>query len=161
MYFHVGSIHAHIILWINDVDVDRITNKIVTMVPATIDEHSRKFILLDNEHDFTLFKLVERKQIHQCGPRCKTSKHIGTCKYEFPITIFAEQHVAQHPITQRWIQKIQIKCVIFQLISQLLLSLYLCNQRYLLLKETLILYLQNSSYFEHLIIQVQKSSMCF
>jgi len=65
------------------------------MVPATIDEHSRKFILLDNEHDFTLFKLVERKQIHQCGPRCKTNKHIGICKYEFPITIFVEQHVAQ------------------------------------------------------------------
>jgi hypothetical protein len=59
LYFHLGSIHAHIILWINDVDVDYITNEIVAMVHATIDEHSRKFILLDNEHDLTLFKLVE------------------------------------------------------------------------------------------------------
>ncbi len=42
--FHLGSIHAHIILWINDVDVDRITNEIVAMVPATIDEQSGKFI---------------------------------------------------------------------------------------------------------------------
>jgi hypothetical protein len=68
LYFHLGSIHAHIILWINDVDVDRITNEIVTMVPATIDEHwSGKFILPNNEHDLTLFKLVERKQMHQCG----------------------------------------------------------------------------------------------
>jgi hypothetical protein len=34
------------------------------MVPATIDEQFGKFILLDNEHDLTLFKLVEWKQIH-------------------------------------------------------------------------------------------------
>jgi hypothetical protein len=69
--------------------------------------------------------------------------------------------VAQHLITQRWVKKIQIKCVIFELISWLLSSLYLCNQQYLLLRETLILSLQNYFYFEHLIIQVQKSSECF
>jgi hypothetical protein len=80
------------------------------MVPATINEQSRKFILPNNEHDLTLFKLVERKQMHQCGSQCKTNKHIETCKYGFPITIFVEQHAAQHPITQRWVKKIQIKC---------------------------------------------------
>ncbi len=53
----------------------------------------------DNEHDLTLFKLVEQKQMHQYGSRCKTNKHIGTCKYGFPTTIFAEQHAVQHPIT--------------------------------------------------------------
>ncbi len=63
LYFHLGFVHAHIILWINDV-VDRIMNEIVAMVPATIDEQFGKFILLDNEHDLTLFKLVEWKQIH-------------------------------------------------------------------------------------------------
>jgi hypothetical protein len=47
--------------------------------------------------------------------------------------------------------------VIFQLITWLLSSLYLCDQYSLLLIETLILSLQNCSYFEHLIIQVQKS----
>jgi hypothetical protein len=99
LYFHLGSVHAHIILWINDIDVDRITNEIVAMLLATIDEQSRKFILPDNEHDLTLFKLVERKQMHQCGSRCKTNKHIGTCKYGCPTIIFAEQHAAQHPIT--------------------------------------------------------------
>jgi len=82
LYFHLGSVHAHIILWINDVDVDRITNEIIAMVLATIDEQSGKFILPDNEHDLTLFKLVERKQMHQCGSRCKTNKHIGTCKLQ-------------------------------------------------------------------------------
>jgi hypothetical protein len=38
LYFHLGSIHAHIILWINDVDVDCIRNEIIEMVPTTIDE---------------------------------------------------------------------------------------------------------------------------
>jgi hypothetical protein len=59
LYFHLGSIHAHIILWINDVDVDHIINEIVAMVPTTIDEHFGKFILINNEHDLTLFKLME------------------------------------------------------------------------------------------------------
>jgi len=109
LYFYLGFVHAHIILWIDDVDVDHITNEIVAMVPATIDQQSKKFILPDNEHDLTLFKLVEQKQMHQCGSRCKTNKHIRTCKYKFPIIIFVEQHAAQHPIMQRWVKKIQIK----------------------------------------------------
>jgi len=129
-------------------------NEIIAMVPATIDEQFGKFILLDNEHDLTLFKLVERKQMHQCGSWCKANKHIGTYKYGFPTIIFVEQHAAQHPITQRWVKKIQIKRVIFELLYRLLSSLYLCNQQYLLFKETLILSLQKNSYFEHLIIQV-------
>jgi hypothetical protein len=37
------------------------------MVPIIIDEQFGKFILQDNEHDLTLFKLVEQKQMHQCG----------------------------------------------------------------------------------------------
>jgi len=89
LYFHLGSIHAHIILWIND-DVNCIRNEIVAMVPDTIDEQFWKFILLDNEPDLTLFKLVEQKQMHQCGSRCKTNKHIETCKYRFPTTICAK-----------------------------------------------------------------------
>jgi hypothetical protein len=105
LYFHPGSVHACIILWINDIDVDHITNKIVTMVFVTINEHFRKFVLLSNEHDLTLFKLMEWKQMHQCGSQCKTNTHIGTCKYGFPITIFVKQHAAQHPITQRWVEK--------------------------------------------------------
>jgi hypothetical protein len=119
------------------------------MAPAIIDEQFGKFILLDNEHDLTLFKLVEQKKKHQCGSQCKTNKHIGTCKYGFPSIVFAKQHVAQHPIMQRWVKKIQIKCVIFELTSRLLSSLYLCNQQSLLLRKTLILYLQNYIYFEH------------
>jgi hypothetical protein len=94
LYFHLIFVHAHIILWINDVDVDCITNEIVAMVPIIIDEQSTKFILLDNEHDLTLFKLVKRKEMHQCGSQYKTDNHIGTCKYKLPTTIFAKPHAA-------------------------------------------------------------------
>ncbi len=41
---------------------DLITNEIVAMVVATIDEQFGKFILPDKEHDLTLFKLMEQKQ---------------------------------------------------------------------------------------------------
>jgi hypothetical protein len=60
-----------------------------------------KIILLDNEHDLILFKLVDQKQMYQYGSRCKTNKHIETCKYKFFIIIFVEQHATQHPIAQR------------------------------------------------------------
>jgi len=99
LYFHLGFVHAHIILCITDVNVYHITNEIVAMVLFTIDEQFRTFILSDNEHDLTLFKLMEWKQMHQYGSRCKTNKHIGTCKYGFPTIIFAKQRVVQHPIT--------------------------------------------------------------
>jgi hypothetical protein len=36
------------------------------MLPISIDEKFEKFILLDNEHNLTLLKLVERKQMHRC-----------------------------------------------------------------------------------------------
>jgi hypothetical protein len=39
----------------------------VAMVSVTIDEQYGKFILLNNEHDLTLFKPMEQKQMYQCG----------------------------------------------------------------------------------------------
>jgi hypothetical protein len=91
----------------------------------------------------------------QCGSRCKINKHIGTCKYGFPNTIFVEQHVAEHLITQRWVKKVQINYMIFALISQILSYLYLCNQQFFMLRETLVLFLQNCSYFEHLFFKIK------
>jgi len=38
LYSHLGFVDAHIILWINDVDVDYITNEIVAIVLVIIDE---------------------------------------------------------------------------------------------------------------------------
>jgi hypothetical protein len=85
LYFHLGSVHAHIILWINDVDVDYITNEIIAIVPITIDVQFGKFILRDNEHDLTLLKLMEQKKMHQYGSQSKTNKYLGTCNMDFPL----------------------------------------------------------------------------
>jgi hypothetical protein len=75
------------------------------MIPDTIHEQSEKIILPNNEHDFTLFKPMEPKQMHQHASRCKSNKHIETCKYKFHTIIFVEQHSTQDPITQRRVQK--------------------------------------------------------
>jgi UDP-glucose 4-epimerase len=85
LYFHLGFVHAHIILWINDIDVDRIMNEILAMVLVTIDEQSQKFILPDNEHDLTLFKLVEQ---NKCINVIHNAKQISTLEHvnmDFPL----------------------------------------------------------------------------
>ncbi len=64
LYFHVISVHAHIILCINDIDVDYITNEIVAMVHVIIDEQFEKFILLDK---FDIVQASGMKKMHQCG----------------------------------------------------------------------------------------------
>jgi hypothetical protein len=40
---HHGSVHAHIILWVHEYDLERITNEIVTFLLAMFDEISTKF----------------------------------------------------------------------------------------------------------------------
>jgi hypothetical protein len=35
---HYRSLHAHIILWIEKDDVDRVTNKITVVIPTTYDD---------------------------------------------------------------------------------------------------------------------------
>jgi hypothetical protein len=54
---------------------------------ATIDEQFGKFILLNNEHDLTLFKSVERKQMHQCGSWCKKKSTLELANTNFALYI--------------------------------------------------------------------------
>ncbi len=39
--------------------LNHITNEIVVMVSAIVDEQFEKFILINNEYDLTVFKLVD------------------------------------------------------------------------------------------------------
>ncbi len=126
LYFHPDSIHAHIILWINYVVVDHITNEIAIMVLATIDEQFGK--LLDNKHDLILFKPMEWKQKRQFHSWCKTNKHIKICEYEFPIIIFVKQHVAQHPITQKWVKKTSSRLCDFWIQNWLIIIIFIFVQ---------------------------------
>jgi hypothetical protein len=41
---HCGSLHAHIILWIEDNDVERVTNEITAVIPASYDDEKKEFI---------------------------------------------------------------------------------------------------------------------
>jgi hypothetical protein len=60
-------------------------NEIVAMVPATIDEQSGKFILPDNEHDLTLFKLVERKKYINVVHDAKPISTLELANMDFPL----------------------------------------------------------------------------
>ena len=39
-----GSVHAHIIIWINQVDIERVTNEITAATPAIFDTTMGEFL---------------------------------------------------------------------------------------------------------------------
>jgi len=55
---HNGSIHAHIILWVNENDLQRITNEIVALIPIIFDKITKTFIPPNYSLQFKSFKLV-------------------------------------------------------------------------------------------------------
>jgi hypothetical protein len=55
---HYGSIHAHIILWVNENDLQRITNEITTFIPIIFDKITKTFIPPNHSLQFKLFKMV-------------------------------------------------------------------------------------------------------
>jgi hypothetical protein len=99
---------------INDIDVDCITNEIVALVLATINEQSQKIILLNNEHDLTLFKPVERK--HKCINVVHDAKQINTLELAntyFPLLYFLNNVQLNIQSHKGGLRKIHINCVIF------------------------------------------------
>ena len=72
-----GSLHAHIMLWIEHADLERVANKITASIPAVFDSTSDNFIEPTNT------KTVMRKQLHTCTSRCHHRKSHGICKYGF------------------------------------------------------------------------------
>jgi len=65
---HRGSLHAHIILWVETDDIDKVAAEITAMIPADFDNDSMSFTDPTCPQQTTLKNLVLRKQIHQCGP---------------------------------------------------------------------------------------------
>ena len=79
---HRGSPHAHILLWVDEADVDRVTQEIVACVPGVCDEHTDTWVPPTDETGLRLFNLVTDKQMHRCRPgKCKKN---GACRYGFP-----------------------------------------------------------------------------
>ena len=69
-----GSLHAHIILWIENSDVEYVANEITATVPAVFDTTLKFFLEPTDSHQKRLFKEVMRKQLHSCGSRCQHKK---------------------------------------------------------------------------------------
>jgi hypothetical protein len=86
-----GSLHAHIMLWIEHADLERVANEITACIPPIFDSTSDNFIEPTNAEQTTLFKTVMRKQLHTCTSRCHHRKIHDTCKYGFPFPLHTEE----------------------------------------------------------------------
>jgi hypothetical protein len=97
-----GSLHAHIMLWIEHTDLERVANEITACVPTVFDSTSNNFIEPTDTEQTTLFKTVMRKQLHTCISRCHHKKMHGTCKYGFPFPPHTEEQTTFNVDTRRW-----------------------------------------------------------
>jgi hypothetical protein len=96
---HRGSLHAHILLWVDDADLARVTAEItatrckyknvgtpdapnyVPDLPQAAEEQGSMSAALH------LLLLVDRKQIHRCRDSvhgCRHNRH--DCRYGFPFS---------------------------------------------------------------------------
>ena len=55
------SLHVHIILWIENLDVEQIANEIINIVPVVFDTTLVKFFEPTDPHQNRLFKEVMKK----------------------------------------------------------------------------------------------------
>ena len=77
--------HAHIIMWMNSIDVKRITNEITAAVSTILDTTIGELLEPIDSHENKLFKIVMRKQLHICNSRCQQITNENHCKYGFPF----------------------------------------------------------------------------
>jgi len=59
---HHGSIHAHIILWVDENDLQRIKNKIIVFIPIIFDKTTKTFIPSNDNLQLKLFKWYSTKK---------------------------------------------------------------------------------------------------
>ena len=74
------SVHAHIVLWLHDEDVEEVCNKIVSCMPAEWDPEATDPAHPDEKGAWRwlspsvlhteLFNIVHRKQAHRCTEVC-------------------------------------------------------------------------------------------
>jgi hypothetical protein len=94
-----GSLHAHIILWIDSSDVDRVTQEITACVPTQWDETSANFVRPADPAEARLYDIVMRKQMHICKPGLCLDQSM--CKSGY----FFDSHSGLpvlDPVTNRW-----------------------------------------------------------
>jgi hypothetical protein len=99
---HCGFVHAHIILWVDKNDLEKITNEIIVFVLTIFDDTNAKFILPNDSLQSKLFHMVLWKQLHQCQPQCIRGGWNGICKFEFPFLSHIEENSIFNEKKKRW-----------------------------------------------------------
>ena len=97
-----GSVHAHIILWMNQNDIERVTNEITAATPTIFDTTTGEFLEPIDSHQNKLFKIVMRKQLHICNSRCQQRSNANNYKYGFPFKLHIEEKTTYNPESKRW-----------------------------------------------------------
>ena len=84
-----GSLHVHMVLWLDPSDVDRVSSEIVACVPAEWDEATGEFIPPTDPEELLMYRLVRRKEIHKCSKvGCPNGcRRKGYCKEGAPWPI--------------------------------------------------------------------------
>jgi len=95
-------VHAHIILWMNQVDIEQVTNEITAATPAIFATTIGEFLEHVDSHQNKLFKIVMRKQLHICNSRCQQQTNGNDCKYGFPFKPHIEERTTYDSETKRW-----------------------------------------------------------
>ena len=99
---HRGSLHAHIVIWIEAVDVPQAASEISACIPAVFDEASQEFIAPSDPQRLALFNLVTKKQMHTCIENmCLGDNH--RCKYGFPHAVQPSHAPVFQPTNNRWV----------------------------------------------------------
>lgn len=98
-----GSLHAHILLWVETEDVQRITNDICAAVPALFDEVAGEFIRPDDPLQARLFDLVLKKQQHVCRKEgCQKNQNGPKCQYGFAFDAHPDHKASYNLEHNRW-----------------------------------------------------------
>ena len=96
-----GSLYAHIMLWIEHTDLERVASETTASAPTVFNSTSGNFIEPSDTEQNTLFKTMISKQLHACTSRCHNRKSHGTCKYEFLFPPHTKEQTTYNVDTRR------------------------------------------------------------
>ena len=86
-----GSLHAHIILWVEEEDANRVSDEIVAAIPGVWDEDTQQYKSPahyeehNNEEVVRYYKLVTQKMQHKCLKDGCLKKDPDRCQYGYPF----------------------------------------------------------------------------
>jgi hypothetical protein len=67
-----------------------------------VDKITKAFIPPNDSLQFKLFKMVLRKELHECQNHCIRKGHNGTCKFGFPYSPHIEPDSFFNKKTKKW-----------------------------------------------------------